>query len=193
MAVNYAGWDAFSSGWRIDAATERKYQRSWARRHAKQWVKDFAGRHVIYVDGNHDFVDIGEWLLYYGHPAECLHHICDKTPFVDVLGVRFAGFREIPRIVDEWVGETDDFKDIVDRTFECDPQVLVTHAPASGCLSDSPDYGIPALTSKLMYHPHRIVAHFFGHCHDDGGKNQEIGGIQFFNGACNMLVHEISV
>jgi Icc-related predicted phosphoesterase len=175
----------------IYAPRERGYQRAWCRKHAKKWAKDFGDTPVVYVDGNHDFIDVGKWLSHYG--CVNLHHITAETPCVEVCGLRFAGFRDIPWIEGEWEGEAHDLRIPVERAFACDPDVLVTHGPPAGILDGPYGYGITQLASALAWQPHRITHHFFGHVHETGGQVVEEMGIKFINGAGYCRVHNIEV
>ena len=178
----------------IQAPLEYKYQERWSRRQAKRWVPAFKGRDVIIVPGNHDFYNVERALLRYGHPKDNLHLITETNPCLTVQDVRFAGFRQIPWIAGEWMGEVHDTAAHVERAMSCDPEILVTHAPPGGILdktNDGTGYGIPSLTTWLSYRPHSVRAHFFGHAHMQGGQDTEEMGIRFFNGACHMKVHEV--
>ena len=165
---------------------ERKYQEGWGRKQAKKWAKDFGDTPVVYVDGNHDFIDVGKWLRHYG--CTNLHHITAETPCVTVAGVRFAGFREIPWIAGEWQGEVHDQREPVDRAFACNPQVLVTHGPPAGILDGEHGYGSGALATALAYRAGDIKAHLFGHEHSACGVTEEMG-ILFSNaaGVCRVI------
>ncbi len=168
---------------------ERKYQQSWFRRQAKKWAPAFAGRPVIYVPGNHDFIGIERWLAHYGHTN--LFTITDETPFVDLLGKRFAGFRQIPYIAGEWPGEEYNLRPYVERALACNPDILVTHAPCGGILDGPDSYGIPSLASNLFYGEHKITHHLFGHYHGCGGQVQVEGGMTFSNAAGHINILDI--
>lgn len=184
---------AAGMSYRISVSAERKYQRTWFRRVAKKWAPAFGDRPVIYVPGNHDFIDIREWLTHYGCKPENIHVISTENPSCTVFGKVFAGFREIPWIAGEWMGENSgSFARCIDRALGCDPDILVTHAPPAGILDGDHGYGIPELTSALMYRPHRITHHFFGHEHSCGGRQWfDESGMRFINGARNMIVHDV--
>lgn len=177
--------------YRIDPVVETRYQRVWSRRYAKKWAKAFKGRPVVYVPGNHDFVGIEKWLRHYGH--EEIYTISSMQPFVDVCGKRFAGFREIPWIDGEWVGETRDFRDLIDRALNCQPDILVTHAPPSGMLNGDGGYGIPGLCNAMFYREHKITHHLFGHEHSCGGRIVTEGGITFSNAAANPAPNMLEI
>ena len=173
-------------------AVEFPYQAEWLAHNALPLVEKFGDTPVVVVEGNHDYIDIAALLRLYGANA------VNVTPEgVDVAGIRFAGFREIPYMIGEWNGECRDFSDIVDRTFDSDPEILVTHAPPAGILDDDGmgkyghGGGIPQLTSALAYRPHRVRAHFFGHIHEQGGKHFQKLGVHFFNGATFVRFVEI--
>ena len=175
--------------YRIDPATECKYQNAWLRKVAKKWAAAFAGRPVIYVGGNHDFIGIERWLNHYGHTN--LHVITTENPSVEVAGKRFAGFREVPWIAGEWVGETHDLRPCVERAMACNPDILVTHAPPVGILDGDDGYGVHPLSPALFYGEHKITHHLFGHYHRDGGKIMTENGIVFANAAGHLMVHDV--
>ena len=174
---------------RIIPGWERRYQESWFRPQAKKWAADFAGRPVLYVPGNHDFIGIGHWLAHYGHTN--LHVISDENPCVEILGKRFAGYRQVPYLAGEWMGEDFDMRKHVERALACNPDILVTHAPPGGILDGTNGYGVAALTSKLFYGEHQITHHLFGHNHDDGGQVVVEGGITFSNAAGHINLIEV--
>lgn len=183
------------TGYKINPTAERRYQESWYRKQAKKWAADLKGRPVICVRGNHDFIGYTRWLEYYGADV---FEITDSRPCVELLGRRWAGFRQVPYIEGEWAGETrqEDFPDIIKRVLDCDPHILVTHAPPAGIL-DGISYGIRALNRALTYPDAlwdvelSVKHHFFGHTHMHGGKSEERMGIRFHNGACHFKEHEI--
>lgn len=176
------------TGYTINASAEIRYQNSWYRKQAKKWAKDLNGRPVLTVRGNHDFIEYGHWLRHYGANV---YEITDENPAVEVLGKRWAGFRQIPYIQGEWAGEERDMAPFVEKAFAADPDILVTHAPPGGILDSEEGYGVVPLTVGLTYRPHRITHHFFGHVHRDGGRQKELMGVRFVNGAEHCTVHEI--
>ncbi len=95
------------------------------------------------------------------------------------------------------MGETNDFSQLIDRVWDANPDVLVTHSPPGGILSapiGSPDdYGVAELASALAYRPHSIKAHFFGHEHACGGMTDDQMGVKFINGARHALGHELEL
>lgn len=184
--------EAWSSGHRIVPHLEIRYQNSWFHKQAKKWARDFRGRPVITVPGNHDFIDVAWWLRRYG---VTVYAITDENPCVELLGKRWAGFRQIPWISGEWMGEVRDLAPYVEKALACDPDILVTHGPPAGILDLDSDgdtgYGNEPLVSALAYRPHRITHHFFGHAHGSGCQVVEEMGVYFANGAGGCRVHTI--
>lgn len=168
---------------------ERKYQESWFRKQAKKWAPAFRGRPVIYVPGNHDFIGIENWLRHYGHTN--IVTITDSKPSVEMFGKVFAGFRQVPYIAGEWMGEDHDIRTHVERAMACDPDILVTHAPCGGILDGTGGYGVAALSSALFFKPNRVTHHLFGHEHSCGGQVVTEGPITFSNAACHMNIIEV--
>lgn len=175
--------DIFPNSSRGYVDIEVPFQEAWWAHFGATIAARFKDRPIIVVDGNHDYISFADCLRQHGVEA----YKIEDSPVV--LGKRFAGFREIPWIAGEWNGETVDFQHIVDRTFEADPDILLTHAPPAGILDhDHFDhgYGVRNLTQALTYRPHRITAHFFGHMHERGGQDTEEMGIRFYNGATKV-------
>lgn len=148
-------------------------------------VEALAGRPLISVSGNHDFISLAEQIRKYGGVA----YSVQEGP-VEFGGEVFAGFREIPWIRGDWVGEVHDLRPMTEQALEQNPTILLIHAPPNGILTDGHEGNVP-LTSALMYGEHRIKACLFGHAHHDGGQEVERGGIRFFNGARHTKIHRI--
>ena len=168
---------------------ERRYQTRWfANKRIGERLADWLdGRVAITVPGNHDYVHLDDLLRQGGARAY------QATPQgVEVDGVEYAGFRQIPYIFGEWAGETrhGDFRALVDDVFETPPDVLVTHAGPAGILSGGDDYhgGIDQLATALAWRPHTIRAHFFGHDHAFGSQTVDEMGVVFSNSATKPKV-----
>ena len=152
------------------------------------WVKSYQvcesilsfldGRPMISVPGNHDYISLAEKLKEAGGSAY------EITPSgVEVLGLIWAGFREIPWIIGEWNGETNspELQVIVDKVWETNPDILVTHSPPGGILDNR--RGVNSLGTALRYKENKIRAHLFGHIHELGGQEEKILDCTFYNGA----------
>lgn len=142
------------------------------------------GKPMISVPGNHDYISLATILRGMGVEAYDL----TEGP-VDLGGERFAGYREIPYLIGEWAGECHDFQSVVASTFDQNPTVLVTHAPAAGFLDgdgEGHSHGVAFLSSTLQYAPHSIKAHLFGHIHRAGGGRLTEMDIQFSNAATQL-------
>ena len=170
--------DLFPNETRGDRDIEPAFQAAWFKGVVDSLIARLGGRPVIWVGGNHDYVNLVELLRENGYEAA---YDATVAP-VDIGGHRFAGAEGIPWIAGEWRTEEQDLTPMVDRVFEMDPTILVTHGPPAGIL-DAVGYGNRPLTTALAYRPHRIVAHLFGHAHDHGGQSIHEMGIHFFNGA----------
>ena len=178
------------------AVNQVGFQENWVRHIIDRIIARFAGKPVLWVGGNHDFICLVE---------EILRHTPDYPAYkvtpdgVEVNGIRFAGFREINYIRGEWAGETDPdmIRPIVEQTFTVgDPQILITHAPPAGIMCDSGNwkfhYGVTSLMTWLERRQHQVVAHFFGHAHAGNGQQEEMG-IRFFNGSNHVRFHDVEV
>ena len=194
-STNYDLWvdsgDFFPNKTRGDPNIEPAHQAKWFGYPSLggRITEALAGRPMVSVGGNHDFVSLAKLLKSAGADAWDL----SGGPVV-LHGKTFAGFREIPWIQGEWAGETHkaDFAPIVEKAMSANPDILVTHAPPAGILDDDGcgafghGFGIGALTTALTYGEHRVQAHLFGHIHAQGGKSIEELGVKFFNGSTGI-------
>jgi len=173
--------DFFPNKTRGDREVEVGFQKEWAGSNnlGELLAKWLDGRPLVSIGGNHDYTSLANLVRESGGEAFDL----SEGP-VEIAGMTFAGFREIPWIFGEWNGETHDLSNLVRNAIGADPDILVTHAPPAGIL-DTRQYrgGIEGLTMALNYQPHRIKYHFFGHIHGNGGKAVDEMGIKFVNGA----------
>ncbi len=153
-----------------------------ARALQRDWVADkFSHAHlgipygacVVYVRGNHDWVNLGD-------PGN--DELTDPEVFTSFVGptltpVRIGGFRGVPTINGMWNDEltSEQMKDQLQRLVELQGDkpldILVTHCPPAGQLAYVPgfmDLGSKPLERYCHYHPPRL--HAFGHIHEQGGK-----------------------
>jgi len=176
---------------------EKTFQENWFHNEAKESINKFkavvGNKPVFYVNGNHDFVDLGLLLNQAGFKSVVA---INQHNLVYFNGVTFAGFGHIPYIRGEWNDELQykELDEVVDKALRLCPDVLVTHAGPYGILDEEKGYGIRPLSMKLQYNPNLITFkhHFFGHCHQDGGKTVEYNGIKFYNGAVSLSLHTIT-
>lgn len=182
--------DFFPNKSRGDVRTEIRHQTKWFGWKSPSILRVLRGLPVLWCPGNHDYVSLAEFLRRDGHTAYDI-----STDGVEILGLQFAGFGEIPFIAGEWNGEStiEKLNDLVKRTLDVgNPDILVTHAPPSGILDHGcHNGGIASLTSHLFYRPNRVTHHLFGHIHECGGQMAEENGVKFYNGACHARVIEI--
>lgn len=174
--------DFFPNKTRGHAVTETRWQTNWFGYKSFSIRRRLLGAPVLLVPGNHDYANLAGLLRRDGVDArEVAPEGCTFG------GLRFAGFGHIPIIAGEWNREstTQELYDLTHRTLDCDPDVLLTHAPPDGILNGRYP-GIGPLTTALTYRPHRVTHHFFGHSHEDGGKSVEHMGITFVNSATTL-------
>ena len=175
---------------RINAEHEGRYQRTWWGWKGSKIMRIFGDRPVLCVSGNHDFVSLAQMLRGSGYQGE-VYEVGSEG--LDFMGMRFAGFREIPRLDGEWAGEVEEdaLCLIVARTMEVgNPEILLTHVPPAGVLCSDVEHGSTSLAKHLTYGDHRVKYHLFGHDHFGMGIAEEMG-IKFFNSA--TTVREIMV
>lgn len=174
-----------ATGYRILPEMESRHQVKWVgyKRVGHKLADWLDGRPALCMPGNHDFIPLVNVLRAAGAAATEI-----TLEEIEVAGATWAGFRHIPALEHEWVGETDAFDELIDGLRAASPDVVVTHAPPVGVL-DGSHPGVPGLREALATWKPR--AHFFGHDHADGGKTKLLDGTQFINGATHAFVVEI--
>ena len=179
--------DFFPNCSRVNAEKEVTFQRAWFQRNKDFLFEKFAGKTILIVNGNHDFICLAEELYSAGY----YDAIKITTEGETIDGITFAGFGEIPYITGQWNREVDwrELKDLVEETLWCVPDVLITHAPPASILDAG--LGIEPLLTALTYDRHKVKHHLFGHCHEFGGQRCERMEIKFYNSATTAQVIEI--
>ncbi len=180
--------DFFPNSTRGIREIEIPFQSEWFNRNKEEIFRLFRGLPVLCVDGNHDYVSLGELLVDAGYPGIVVNVNHIQTQ--DFLGFKVAGFREIPWIAGEWNGETfgPEIHGLCDSVLQTDCDVLLTHTPPKGVLSG--DYGCSSLMNLLAYSHHNVRYHFFGHCHPFHGTQEDMG-ILFSNAATAINLLDI--
>ena len=187
-AVVHTG-DLFPNISRGIVSKEIDFQSAWISRFTEEIVRWLDGRPLVYVPGNHDYVELAEFL-------PC--HRAGTTP-LDLLGKKWVGFREIPWIAGEWAGELrapemsklvcDLFDHWSNLIIEEGSGILLSHSPPAGILDKDSygaiHYGISALSNALQYRSHNFAAVLFGHVHLPSFSQQRMLNILFSNAADN--------
>lgn len=173
--------DFFPNKTRGNYRVEASYQERWFNGYkglGERIKARLNGRQAVVVGGNHDYVSLTRLLIGAGVDA----HDVASSPVID--GLQFSGFREVPWDDGTWNGETHCFDPQMYRVRAAKPDILLTHAPPSGILSDG--WGIPVLSSYLFYEKNQVKLHLFGHVHEHGGEEATESGIRFVNGATKI-------
>jgi Icc-related predicted phosphoesterase len=166
-------------GGRYVDALEQSFQQDWLTAHdlparLTEWL---GGRPLLTVPGNHDHVDLVSLTRESGLTAHAI------TPQgVDLLGFRWAGFREVPWMFGDSVGEVSCFEELLHDILTTRPHILTTHAPALGVLDPGRGLTIPGLAEILTQLPD-LRLHLFGHEHRTGGLYERVGHYNAVNGA----------
>lgn len=192
VGVVVSSGDFFPNITRGDLATEPKFQKDWFVKHSQNIFRYLAGRPVVVVNGNHDFVCLAEMLVEHGYAGEV--HLLTPDKVTEFGGKRWTGHRFVPYIYGEWNGELHkhDLALVSKKLFQHDGvDVLVTHVPPKGILAS--EWGCPTLSQCFAYYPNAasIKVHMFGHVHSSGGSMTEVFGTKFYNSACTPQIVEI--
>lgn len=180
--------DFFPNITRGKVATEINFQTDWFLKERDTIFKALGNKPVINVDGNHDFISLGEMLKKYGYAGEVYQ--INEHEVVEFGGLKFAGHGYIPWIEGEWRGELrlPEMSNIVEKVWQHGyADVLVTHTPAAGILAGI--WGCSVLSNRLSYFDHTFTHHFFGHVHMHSPQEAIINGTKFYNSAtCCQIV-----
>ena len=174
---------------RISAGLEYSHQVRWFKykKLAERLAKWLDGRPAIICPGNHDFASLTIML----RTANVKVYPVTPQGF-EYSGYKWAGFPDVNWIDGEWNHENrdEDLEDVTDKTFMSNPDILVTHAPPFGILDEN-GFGLKYTSNLLQYTTHNVEHHFFGHCHEDGGQEEEVMQIMFYNGAGAIAFHDL--
>lgn len=182
--------DFFPNITRGNVQTEINYQTDWFKKKRETIFRALGNKPVITVNGNHDFISLGDMLSHYAYAGE-VHQISEHG-IVEFGGLKFAGHGYIPWIEGEWRGElrTPEMMQIVDKVWDHGyADVLVTHTAPAGILAK--EWGCNALANKLAYSEHMYTHHFFGHVHVHTPQEETVNGTKFYNSATCCQIVEI--
>lgn len=148
-------------------------QTEWIKSHAKDINKWIGSKPFVYVQGNHDFIEISEFVNAIKLTSTPLH----------LLGEQWCGMSEVPYINGQWNNEADKYEmmAVVDKVISANGTILLCHTPPSGILSQQ--WGCSSLTLQLMNRDHRYKAILFGHVHLEHYQQITVGGYLFSNAA----------
>ena len=165
---------------------QQQYQFKWVKQNSnfKSVVKLLETKSVIIVNGNHDYINLANYI-----PNS--FHITEKQTCV-INGVKFAGFEGMPYCGGGFNQELSDLE-IESRAraaLNHKPDILLTHVPPAGML-DEGKWGLIPLRALIDEETSLVTykVHLFGHCHYDGNKRVLHKGVEYINGACcvNLL------
>jgi len=182
--------DFFPNITRGNVQTEINYQTDWFKKKRETIFRALGNKPVITVDGNHDFISLGDMLSDYAYAGE-VHQISEHG-IIEFGGLKWAGHGYIPWIEGEWRGElrVPEMMQIVDKVWNHGyADVLVTHTAPAGILDK--EWGCNALANKLTYSDHMFTHHFFGHVHVHIPQEETVNGTKFYNSATCCQIVEI--
>jgi Icc-related predicted phosphoesterase len=184
----------------IDTVAEAKHQTEWATNALKPLLDQIPHKHLIAVNGNHDFLDFAPVF-----PEATTLFKGAKTVVID--GIKFGIATGIEPLRGEWHEEVPEY-DFNERLLTLDPdiQILITHAPPNQVLDLA--YGGDRIGYNCLY-KHifglslgnvpptftHLTKHLFGHAHESAGFKEidmENGRVILFsNAACGANVVEL--
>lgn len=163
---------------------DKEYQLDWIYRISDHIIEAMAGRPAVFLAGNHDHIDVGPW---FNSPQ-----LSKANTYIVHKGITISGFREIPFIKGDWVGEIEPelFSPLCDQMEALNPQILMTHVPPQGILdfAGGKNLGSQILYERLLVQKTlRPQLHLFGHINEGRGKIEEHEGIIFSNAATRTV------
>lgn len=182
--------DFFPNLTRGNVEKEINFQTDWFKKKRETIFRALGDKPVITVDGNHDFISLGDMLKQYAYAGE-VYQISEHE-IVEFGGLKFAGHGYIPWIDGEWRGElkSPEMANLVNNLFDSHvADVLVTHCGPAGVLSGP--WGCNALANTLSYRDHTFTHHFFGHVHVHTPQEETVNGTKFYNSATCCQIVEI--
>jgi Icc-related predicted phosphoesterase len=180
MIFNTGYWRNFQ--YELEAEVQRKSWVVWA----EKLQEHFPTASIVAVPGNHDFCDYGI--------DGVVHSIDDGADTFKIKGVKFTGFRGVPRWRGYWDRELklEVEKHLVSQ-LDRKADIVLTHTPPFGCLGGHHmiHFGSKPLLAWLEKNK-GPKAHLFGHAHESGGIVERRDGRLFSNAACgaNMIFIE---
>jgi len=182
--------DFFPNITRGNVQTEINFQTDWFKKKRETIFRALGNKPVITVDGNHDFISLGDMLKHYAYAGE-VHQISEHG-IVEFGGLKWVGHGYIPWIEGEWRGElrTPEMMQVVDKVWDHgNADILVTHTAPAGI--GAGEWGCNVLANKLAYTDHTFTHHFFGHVHVHTPQEETVNGTKFYNSATCCQIVEI--
>lgn len=175
-----------TKAWRArDLETEGAFQRDAWERWAQTTSEFFPQTPIVAVPGNHDFCEYGIDGL--------VESIDVGVKTFTAGGLKFTGFRGVPRWKGFWDEEiSDELMESYCRLLDPTADVLLTHTPPFGILGGTHQihYGSKPLMEWLDAHPGQIKAHLYGHAHEGYGIFRADGRI-YSNAATGVQIVEV--
>jgi Icc-related predicted phosphoesterase len=165
---------------------EARWQAAWVARENlaggfARYIPD-TSTPIVCVRGNHDFVDLAP--LFVG--LRVIELVDNELAFL--RGLRITGHRGSPLFQAVWTDETapERLLDQARRMPEAD--LYLTHYPPQGILDCG--HGLPGL-AEVLESRDAIAYHFFGHIHEVGGSDAQVGLVTYSNAAQSINVIEV--
>ena len=171
----------------VNVEAEANDQLGWLKDTYKPWIeKTLKPKHIIRLNGNHDFGECPEGLFE--------HYLFQGSKTIIIEGIKIGMMTGMGQLVNEWHDEIpeEEFQRRIEG-IDRDIQYLVTHMPPHGILDQAYSgdrIGSRALTQAIFgrlgetpYFTH-LTHHWFGHAHEARGKEEhDIDGrkITFMN------------
>ena len=170
----------------VNVEAEAKDQLAWLKDTYKPWIeKTIKPKHIIRLNGNHDFANA---------EAEFEYYLYQGSKTITIEGIKIGLMTGMGQLAGEWHDEIpeEEFQRRIEG-IDRDIQYLVTHMPPYGILDKcygGDRIGSRALTQAIFgrlgetpYFTH-LTHHWYGHAHEARGKEEhDIDGrkITFMN------------
>lgn len=186
--------DILPNSWTVFRKTkeqEADWQRDWVKKNGQSLKDVVQDRPLLYVLGNHDFVEMEPLFLDLN-----INAIRVSSWGIEYQGFKWAGYPEIPWIGGFWNKECDNtaLSRITEEVILANPDILVTHSPPANILDECHDGEHPGnlpLANALACGRLTPKVHLFGHIHEQGGRQEQIEDTLFVNSA--MTIQRIEV
>lgn len=159
---------------------DRMHQLNWLTQIFLPWCATIKVNHILICGSNHDFcfqdtIKDAKDILNYDSRIEIL---IDKPT---LIGDKRAYFTPWIPYMEYWAYTANPekmklYREVIPNNI----QILISHCPPYGILDEVNHYGCKILLDRIQQLP-KLEQVWFGHCHEDGGKEVEIGGIKYIN------------
>jgi Icc-related predicted phosphoesterase len=174
-----------------DKAIESIWQETWLLKYVDVFQAILGGRPLLFCLGNHDYANLDKICAKVGITGRRV-----PPTGIEYMGYKWAGFGQVPYLGGYWNREASgkQLGILTGEVVAAAPDFLLTHSPPFSILDKTVHgelIGIRPLYNVLANGLLAPKCHFFGHVHEQGGRQEDIDGVIFLNSATTVQKVEI--